>query len=199
MTHGDKHYPLHPVNEILFRVTGLSLGVLKSWDGDTICLETDKKLADLLKSPPQQETVEDRIFTDSLDKRQAISTVEEKLSSPKEGGEERVGEGTIPNSEGALVHGGVIEVPSGRGENAMRVVNAPRRPVGCILVKDETPESDEAERLLREAGLRFSIAPPGVWGKRRLELQTAEYGNIWGLQGVGAYIATVSSRSLRAV
>lgn len=72
---------------------------------------------------------------------------------------------------------------------------SPRRHnIDCILVKDETPESDEAERLLRDAGAHFTVAAPGAWGNRRLELQT-EYGNLLGLRGVKAYIATEELRS----
>lgn len=76
----------------------------------------------------------------------------------------------------------------------------PSRPVDCILVKDETPESDEAERLLRDAGIHFYAVPPGHWGKKGgkqgFELQTIEYGNIQtGIQGVRAYLAALRIRA----
>lgn len=77
------------------------------------------------------------------------------------------------------------------------LVKPTTRPVDCILVQDETPESDEAERLLREAGIHFSVDPPGTWGKRSLELQTVEFGNLDGIGGVRAYIEQVRSQSLR--
>lgn len=74
------------------------------------------------------------------------------------------------------------------------------KPTTCALVKDETPESEEAERLLREAGIPLIVIPPGHWGKRKLELQTEEHGIIrWGIQGVEAYIAAlrIRARSLK--
>lgn len=71
-----------------------------------------------------------------------------------------------------------------------------RRPVDCILVKDGTPESEEAERLLREAGTHFGTVPPGVWKKKRLELQTEDFGTLLGLKGVKTYIAVEKSQLL---
>jgi hypothetical protein len=178
MTHEDDHFPLHPVNEhaLLFQVIGLYLETLESWNGHTICLETDKKLADLLKPPPQQETVEDGAFTGSLDRQPTISTIEsERLSPTARGGQERVREGISPKSEDSLVdHEGVItKGSSGRGEDVMHVVK-PVLPETVLEPEAEFQFDDfddpplhgqEPEELEGEFGIKVEILDdkPDEW------------------------------------
>ncbi len=64
----------------------------------------------------------------------------------------------------------------------------PNTVVDCILESDGTPESKEAERLLREAGISFHVFPPGHTGRNILILQT-RFGNLTGIDGVRAYVA----------